>query len=64
MFLTVYYGIVETEFKAGLTRWNSFFEDKVYPVTRKLPGAQSPILNPYRGLFEPLGGGAGADEDD
>ena len=51
-----------TELKAGLVRWNHFFEDKVYPVTRKLPGAQSPILNPYRGKFESLGG-AGADDD-
>jgi len=31
-------------------------------MTRKLPGAQNPILNPYRGL-EPLGGGA-ADDDE
>lgn len=43
------------EFQAGYARWKGFFETKFYPVTRKLPGAQTPILNPYRGL-EPLAG--------
>ncbi|KAJ9523391.1 hypothetical protein QJQ45_005306 [Haematococcus lacustris] len=36
------------EFAAGRTKWNNFFQTKVYPYTRKLPGAQNPILNPYR----------------
>jgi hypothetical protein len=49
------------EFHAGYERWQGFMETKVYPVTRKLPGAQNPILNPYRGL-EPLGGQGDDDE--
>lgn len=43
------------EFQAGYTRWKNFWETKFYPMTRQLPGAQTPILNPYRGI-EPLGG--------
>ncbi len=49
------------EFSAGRRRWEDFFESKVYPITRKLPGAQNPILNPYRDA-EPLGGGQDDDE--
>ncbi len=49
------------EFAAGRRRWVDFFESKVYPVTRKLPGANSPILNPYRDQ-EPVGGGQDDDE--
>lgn len=36
------------EFAAGHQRWNNFWQTKVYPITRKLPGAQTPLLNPYR----------------
>eukprot|EP00798_Chlamydomonas_sp_ICE-L_P025423 gene25423-11083_t len=36
------------EFKAGHDRWCNFFETKWYPLTRKLPGAKSPFLNPYK----------------
>lgn len=36
------------EFLAGTKRWNGFFQTKVYPITRKLPGAKTPFLNPYR----------------
>ncbi len=50
------------EFQAGHGRWKNFWENNVYPMTRKLPGAQNPILNPYRGL-EPLGGGAAEDDE-
>jgi len=50
-----------TEFAAGHKRWKDFWQLKVYPITRKLPGAKSPILNPYRDL-EPLAGGQ--DEED
>ena len=49
------------EFQAGYARWKGFFETKVYPLTRKLPGAQNPVLNPYRDQ-EPLGG-QGEEED-
>jgi hypothetical protein len=38
------------EFQAGYGRWKGFFETTVYPLTRKLPGANNPILNPYRGM--------------
>jgi hypothetical protein len=38
------------EFQAGYGRWKGFFESTVYPLTRKLPGAKNPILNPYRGV--------------
>lgn len=50
------------EFAAGHKRWADFFQTRVYPLTRKLPGSKSPILNPYRDM-EPLAGGGG-DEDD
>jgi hypothetical protein len=36
------------EFAAGHRRWRGFFENSVYPITRKLPGANSPIVNPYK----------------
>lgn len=36
------------EFAAGFKRWNEF-TSKVHSVTRKFPGADSPILNPYKG---------------
>mmetsp|Transcript_14647 Transcript_14647/g.25531 ORF Transcript_14647/g.25531 Transcript_14647/m.25531 type:complete len:114 (-) Transcript_14647:627-968(-) len=49
------------EFSAGYKRWNDFFQQKVYPITRKLPGSQTPLLNPY-GTHEPMGGNG--DEDD
>mmetsp|Transcript_22976 Transcript_22976/g.68317 ORF Transcript_22976/g.68317 Transcript_22976/m.68317 type:complete len:107 (-) Transcript_22976:499-819(-) len=48
------------EFQAGYIRWKGFWESTVYPVTRKLPGAKNPILNPYRGL-EPI---AAMDDDE
>jgi hypothetical protein len=51
------------EFHAGHRRWRNFFEHKVYPTTRKLPGSDTPFLNPYRGL-EPIAGGAGDDDDE
>ncbi len=44
------------EFKAGHKRWTGFFESSVYPLTRKLPGASNPIVNPYKDA-EPAGGG-------
>jgi len=50
-----------SEFAAGHKRWRDFWQTKVYPITRKLPGSKSPILNPYRDM-EPLGGGQ--EEDD
>ena len=48
------------EFHAGHGRWVRFFEQSVYPITRALPGANSPILNPYKDA-EPA---PAADEDD
>ncbi len=48
------------EFKAGHQRWKNFFEHSVSPITRRLPGANNPIVNPYEGA-EPAAGG---DEDD
>ena len=51
-----------TEFAAGYRRWNNFIQTKWYPLTRKLPGAQTPFLNPYRDALEPLGGGQDDDE--
>lgn len=47
------------EFKAGHQRWVNFFEKSVYPITRSLPGANNPIVNPYRDA-QPQGG----DDDD
>eukprot|EP00775_Hariotina_reticulata_P010401 gene10401-10559_t len=49
------------EFRAGRQRWTNFFEKSVYPITRKLPGAKNPIVNPYKDA-EPLGGGQDDDE--
>lgn len=49
------------EFHAGHKRWNGFFQNSIYPLTRSLPGANNPILNPYKDA-EPMGGGQ--DEDD
>ncbi|KAG2498882.1 hypothetical protein HYH03_003074 [Edaphochlamys debaryana] len=37
------------EFSAGYRRWNSFVENSVYSWTRKLPGHDNPIVNPYKG---------------
>ena len=34
------------EFRAGHKRWTGFFEGSVYPLTRRLPGANNPIVNP------------------
>lgn len=46
------------EFAAGHRRWNDFWQSKVYAITRKLPGAKSPVLNPYRDQeFGSMGGG-------
>ncbi len=50
------------EFAAGRRRWVDFFEGKVYPITRKLPGANNPVLNPYRDA-EPFRGGGGDDSE-
>jgi hypothetical protein len=36
------------EFVAAHRRWTGFFENSVYPLTRKLPGANKPLLNPYK----------------
>lgn len=36
------------EFRAGHKRWEDFFQQKVYPITRKFPGAQNPIVNPFK----------------
>lgn len=36
------------EFHAGHRRWRGFMEKGVYSWTRKLPGASTPLLNPYR----------------
>eukprot|EP00879_Flechtneria_rotunda_P002808 GHRR01003019.1.p1 GENE.GHRR01003019.1~~GHRR01003019.1.p1 ORF type:complete len:101 (+),score=18.27 GHRR01003019.1:138-440(+) len=49
------------EFKAGHRRWTNFFEKSVYPITRRLPGAKNPIVNPYKDV-EPLGGAQDDDE--
>lgn len=37
------------DFRAGHKRWTAFVEDNVYSWTRKLPGHDNPITNPYRG---------------
>jgi hypothetical protein len=34
------------EFAAGHKRWTGFFEHTIYPITRRLPGAKNPIVNP------------------
>lgn len=34
------------EFRAGHKRWTGFFENSIYPITRRLPGANNPIVNP------------------
>lgn len=34
---------------------------QVFPLTRKLPGAKTPILNPYRDAAEPF---KAADDDE
>lgn len=34
------------EFQAGHKRWTGFFDSAVYPITRRLPGANNPIVNP------------------
>lgn len=49
------------EFRAGHQRWTNFFEKSWYPITRKLPGAKNPIVNPYKDA-EPLGGGQDDEE--
>jgi hypothetical protein len=43
------------EFQAGYARWKGFFDGTVYKITRQLPGAQTPVLNPYRDV-EQAGG--------
>eukprot|EP00877_Chromochloris_zofingiensis_P001082 jgi/Chrzof1/10975/Cz05g19080.t1 len=43
------------EFSAGHKRWKAFWENSVYPLTRRLPGANNPIVNPYKDV-EPMGG--------
>lgn len=50
-----------SEFAAGHKRWKDFWQQNVYPVTRKLPGSKNPIVNPYRDM-EPMG--AGQEEED
>ena len=37
------------DFTAGYKRWRGFVENNVYSWTRKLPGHDNPIMNPYRG---------------
>uniref|UniRef100_A0A6S8L9Z5 Uncharacterized protein n=1 Tax=Dunaliella tertiolecta TaxID=3047 RepID=A0A6S8L9Z5_DUNTE len=49
-----------SEYAAAHKRWKDFWQLRVYPITRKLPGSKSPILNPYRDM-EPL---AGQEEED
>jgi hypothetical protein len=49
------------EFRAGHQRWVNFFEKSVYPITRKLPGHNNPIVNPYKDAQE-MGGGQDDDE--
>eukprot|EP00197_Chlamydomonas_leiostraca_P005542 CAMPEP_0202868474 /NCGR_PEP_ID=MMETSP1391-20130828/10898_1 /ASSEMBLY_ACC=CAM_ASM_000867 /TAXON_ID=1034604 /ORGANISM="Chlamydomonas leiostraca, Strain SAG 11-49" /LENGTH=112 /DNA_ID=CAMNT_0049548649 /DNA_START=200 /DNA_END=538 /DNA_ORIENTATION=+ len=49
------------EFCAGNKRWNDFFQTKLYPITRKLPGAKTPFLNPYR---DQEFGGMAQDDDE
>ena len=34
------------EFHAGHKRWVGFFENSIYPITRRLPGAKNPVVNP------------------
>lgn len=34
------------EFRAGHRRWTGFFENSIYPLTRRLPGANNPVVNP------------------
>jgi hypothetical protein len=36
-------------FCAGYRRWKGFVEHNIYSWTRKLPGHDSPIVNPYKG---------------
>jgi hypothetical protein len=43
------------EFRAGHRRWKGFWENSVYPLTRRLPGADKPVLNPYKA--KGMGGG-------
>ncbi|KAI8477393.1 MAG: hypothetical protein J3K34DRAFT_373293 [Monoraphidium minutum] len=50
------------EFAAGHKRWTGFFNNSIYPITRRLPGAKNPIVNPYRDAA-PLGGGGGDDDE-
>lgn len=38
------------EFAAGHLRWKTFMENNVYKFTRQLPGANNPIVSPYRNL--------------
>jgi hypothetical protein len=45
------------EFLAAHRRWNGFFENTIYPLTRKLPGSGKPIINPYKKRAAAGGGG-------
>jgi hypothetical protein len=49
-------------FAAGRRRWVDFVEGSWYPLTRQLPGALNPVLNPYRDA-EPMRGGGGDDSE-
>jgi len=46
------------EFRAAHRRWTNFWANSVYPLTRKLPGAKKPFINPYK----KRAGGGGEDE--
>lgn len=37
------------EFRAGYKRWKGFVDNSIYSWTRKLPGHDNPIVNPYKG---------------
>jgi hypothetical protein len=47
------------EYLAAHRRWTGFFENTVYPLTRKLPGSDKPVLNPYK----KRAAGGGGDDD-
>lgn len=44
------------EFLAAHRRWTGFFENSVFPLTRKLPGSGKPLLNPYKKRKAAAGG--------
>lgn len=41
------------QFRAGYKRWTGFVENNIYSWTRKLPGHDNPVVNPYKGVRKP-----------